>query len=153
MEFTVTDLPAQRAAAILHRGAYHDIGAAFDRLGAWMGEHLDALAGPPLGIYTFQPEGTPPDELRSYAAVPVSPAADLSGADVEELEIAAGTYAAAIHRGSYDGLGAAWEELMAAVAAAGMDLDPDRPCLEQYRDDPSATPEAELTTVLHAAIR
>jgi AraC family transcriptional regulator len=148
MEITVRHRHAQRSAAVLHVGPYHEIGAAFDRLGAWIGTHVADVAGPPLGVYPGHPEGTPPQEWRGYAAVPVTAGADLPSGGLEALEIAGGRYAEAVHHGSYAGLPEAWQSAMTALLDAGLVADISRPCLEVYQSDPRMVAEEDLVTVL-----
>ena len=147
------DIPDRLAAAILHVGPYSLIGAAFDRLGDWGQAHSSWVAGPPLALYLNDPQTTPAEQLRSYAALPVLPGAPLApdGA-VELIPLAGGRYAVRTHHGGYDGLGQAWQEFMGAVAADGLGADWSRPCFEVYVNQPGTVPDDELVTELHQPV-
>jgi len=154
----VVELPGQRLAAVRHVGAYTGIGAAFDRLGAWARANRAAVVGAPLAIYLDDPQQVPAERLRSDAAVPVTEEVTIGGAPgigvpgVSEARLAGGRHAVAEHRGPYSGLAGAWPRFMAAVAVAGLRVDPGRPCFEVYRNEPGTVPEAELVTLLHAPL-
>jgi len=153
MEIAIVDVPDGQAAASLHVGPYSSIGDAFDRLGDWAQANAGHVTGPPLALYLNDPQTTPPDELRSYAAVPVTQDApvDPTGA-IERVPLAGGRYAVVAHHGSYAGLGQAWQELMVAVAADGLRPDWSRPCFEVYVNEPGSVPDDELITELHQPI-
>lgn len=150
MEITLVDVPDQPAAAVLHVGPYDQIGSAFERLGTWATRNPGSVTGAPLALFLDDPGSTPPDQLRSYAALPV--AQDLlldPDADVEGIRLAGGRCAVAVHVGSYAGLPQSWREFMTAVAADGLHPDPSRPCFEVYANDPGTVPEDQLRTELH----
>ena len=153
MDIAIVDIPDRQAAAILHVGPYSLIGSAFDRVGQWAQANAGVVTGPPLALYLNDPQSTPPDELRSYAAVPIAPEApaDPSGM-VERIPLAGGRYAVVAHHGSYSGLGRAWPEFMAAVAADGLNPDWSRPCFEVYANEPGTVPEDELITELYQPV-
>jgi AraC family transcriptional regulator len=153
MEITIVDVPDQQAVAVLHLGPYTQIGPAFERLGTWAKTNIGSVTGPPLALFLDDPEVTPPDQLRSYAALPV--AQDLAldeTAEVERIPVAGGRCAVAVHVGSYAGLGQAWQEFMAAVAADGLHPDGSRPSFEVYANDPGLVPPEQLRTELHQPI-
>ncbi len=153
MEITIVDIPEREAAAILHVGPYALIGSAFDTLRDWAQANADHVTGPPLALYPDDPQTTPPAELRSYAAVPVGPDAPPDPiVPVERIRLSGGRYAVVAHRGSYAGLGQAWQEFMAAVAADGLAPDWSRPCFEVYVTEPGSVPEDDLITELHQPI-
>jgi effector-binding domain-containing protein len=62
---TPTLLPGGRAVMATHVGAYDEIGAAWERTTAWMGEHGLEGAGPPWEAYLTGPEepGPPVTEI------------------------------------------------------------------------------------------
>ena len=158
-EIRVEELPEQRLAAVRHVGPFSEIGAAFDRLGAWVQANPDAVVGAPLAIYLDDPGRVPPDRLRSDAAVPITADVTVGGAPgfgvpgVSELALAGGRYAAQTHVGPYAGLAQAWPRFMASVAASALVPDWSRPCFEVYRSDPQEVAEADLVTVLHQPVR
>ncbi len=153
MEITLVDIPERQAAAVLHVGPFDGIGAAFARVGAWAQANSGLVTGEPLALYLDDPQRTAPDELRSYAAVPISSDAALdSSGEVEAIALAGGRYAVATHRGSYAGLAAAWQEFMAAVPADGQRPDWSRPCFEVYANMPGMVPDEDLVTELYQPI-
>lgn len=153
MEITIVDVPDQSAAAVLHVGPYDEIGPAFEALGTWAKANLESVTGPPLALYLDPPETTAPEQLRSYAALPVAQGLPLDVAgEVEQIHLAGGRCAVAAHVGSYAGLGQAWLAFMAAVEVDGLHPDWSRPCFEVYANDPGSVPEEELRTELHQPI-
>ncbi len=158
MDVTVTELPERRAVAVAHVGPFDQIGTAFDQLRSWMLAHADLVATAPLAIYADDPNSTPAEQLRSYAAVPIRPEAELAAdgsgdAGVQEIPVPGGRYAVGVHRGSYAGLAQAWLAVMAAIDAAGLDADWSRPSFEIYATDPGTVPEDQLLTELYVPLR
>jgi AraC family transcriptional regulator len=153
MDIALVDIPERPVAAILHVGPYPLIGAAFDRLGERAQANAGLVVGPPMALYPDDPQATPPDELRSYAALPIAPEApiDPSGT-VERLSVAGGRYAVVAHHGTYAGLGNAWQEFMAAVAADGLRPDWSRSCFEVYANEPGTVPDDQLITEMYQPI-
>lgn len=149
MEITVVSLPGGRSAAAMHVGPFQDLGRTFQVVGTWAQAHLSDLTGPPRVIYHDDPQATPPEELRSFVAVPVSEDAVIDeSAGVQEYTLPAGSYATTAHVGPYTRLASTWEQFMVRTGAGGLPLDPSRPFFEVYISDPDATPEAELATEL-----
>lgn len=157
-ELVIVDLSPRRLAAVRHVGPFEGIGAAFGRLGQWVGGHPGAAVGAPVAVYLDDPATTPADRLRSDAAVPIGddvvmPGVPGSGVPgVGESRLAGGRYATATHHGPYAGLPGAWGRMMAALAAHGLSVDPTRPCFEVYENDPAGVAPADLVTVLHQPI-
>lgn len=58
-----------------------------------------------------------------------------------------GKYASYLYKGAYDGIGKAFEKMFRELNEHGLELRPSA-CLENYLNDPSKTPEAELLTEL-----
>jgi AraC family transcriptional regulator len=152
MDMTVVELPDRRAAGVLHVGPYHEIGGAFERLGAWIAAHPGAATGPPLGLYISNPEATAPGDLHSYAAVPVGNGVEVHDRGVEEIRIAGGRYATFTHHGTYAALPQAWASFTERMRGSGLTPDPSRPGFEEYANDPGQVPEDELITVLFLAV-
>jgi AraC family transcriptional regulator len=152
MEITIADIPDQQAAAVLHVGPYDQIGPSFERLGTWAKTHLGSVTGPPLALFLDDPESTPPDRLRCYAALPVVPDLALEGTGVEPIRLPGGRCAVAVHVGSYAGLGQSWQEFMTAIEADGLHPDASRPCFEVYANDPGMVPQEQLRTEMHQPI-
>jgi AraC family transcriptional regulator len=153
MDIALVDIPERPVAAILHVGPYPLIGAAFDRLGDWAQRNAGVITGPPMALYPDDSQTTPPDELRSFAALPIAPQASIDPAGtVERITVAGGRYAVAAHHGTYAGLANAWQEFMAAVAADGLNPDWSRSCFEVYANEPGTVPEEELVTEMYQPI-
>jgi AraC family transcriptional regulator len=153
MDIALVDIPERPVAAILHVGLYPLIGSAFDRLGQWAQLNADIVTGPPMALYPDDSQSTAPDELRSYAALPIAPQAAVDPAGtVERITVAGGRYAVAAHHGNYAGLPNAWQEFMAAAAADGLNADWSRSCFEVYANEPGTVPEDELVTEMYQPI-
>ncbi len=154
MDTEIVELPELRGVGILHVGAYDTLGAAFDRLGAWMMAHQGELRGAPRAVYVDDAQ-TPPDRLRTWVAVPVSEDLVLSGHDdpVRPCALPGGRHVRGVHRGAYEGLATAWPSFMDAIEASGQELDGSRPCSEVYVSNPGETAEEDLVTELYQPIR
>ncbi len=73
----VENLSPMATIAIPHTGSYSGIVAAFEKLGAWAGEHNLWMKGPKMaGVYCDDPTTTPEAQLRSLAGLE-----DLGGAE------------------------------------------------------------------------
>ena len=153
MDIALVDIPERPVVAILHVGPYPLIGAAFDRLGDWAQRNAGVITGPPMALYPDDSQTTAPDELRSYAALPIAPQASIDPAGpFERITVAGGRYAVAAHHGNYAGLANAWQEFMAAVAADGLNPDWSRSCFEVYANEPGTVPDDELITEMYQPI-
>ena len=143
MNVTIKDQPELRVAGIRHIGPYHEIGRAFGKLGA--------IAGPAMkpgmqmiGVYHDDPATTPPEKLRSDAAITLPGGAHAPNGLVEQ-RVPAGRYASVVHVGPYEGLPAAWAQLKNDwLPASGHAMG--HPSYELYLNDPTSTPKAELRT-------
>jgi AraC family transcriptional regulator len=152
MGVEIREMPAMRVGAIRHVGEYHQIGKAFERLGA--------IAGPAglfqrpgavmLGIYYDDPDTIPQDQLRSDAAIVVAEDVRLPDGLVEQ-RIPGGRYASAEHVGPYEGLVAAWPRLKRAVLESGQRTDA-RPSYEIYRNNPMTVPKEQLLTEIYLPV-
>ncbi len=151
MEVTATNFGPAHLVGIRHVGPYHEIGAAFGKLGAWLGANqipMEAM----LGFYYDDPRQVAPADLRSDAAAVVPEGVAIpEGNDVRIFELPERKYATATHLGSYSGLGDAWQAFEAAVQAAGFTMTDD-PCFEVYVNDCTKVPEAEVRTDLYVPI-
>ncbi len=142
----IEDRPAFRLASIPHAGRYTDIGATFDRLGAWLGARN--LIGPDarwIGIYHDDPAQVPVEKLRSEACCTVAPD---TGPDetIRIAAIAGGRHAVLRFRGPYSELDSAYRWLFGTWLAASGEEAADRPCHEEYLNDPKTTAQADLLT-------
>lgn len=147
-DVTIRDEPARRLAAIAHRGAYLDIGEAFEKAGATaaargLGPELGAM----IGVYYSDPDAVPEPELRSAAGFEISAAVEIV-APLEEIRLAAGRHAVLTHRGPYTGLAAAYSYLFGPWLAGSGEAPRDGPPFELYVNTPMDTKPGDLVTLV-----
>lgn len=145
--------PEIRVAALAHAGPYNTIGSAFDRLSVVAGP--TGLFAPPnarmIAVYYDDPESTPADSLRSAAGVTAALDAALPPG-LHEIRLAAGRWGCAVHRGSYDGLGDAWQRLLGQwLPNSGLRMGSGE-CYELYLNHPGNAREEDLQTLLYVPI-
>jgi AraC family transcriptional regulator len=145
MHVEIREFEPRKAVCMSHRGPYFMIGKTFGELGAWL-EEAGVAAGPTLGIYYDDPEGTPADELRSDAGAFVPDTFATDDPRVHIVEIAGGPYAVGTHVGPYDGLPHAWAEVVGKWLPASGCAYGDAPGLEIYLDDCTKMPAAQVRT-------
>lgn len=152
MDVTLETLKTLRLGALRHLGPYNQIGAAFEKLGAIAGG--SGLFGPEaamLAIYHDDPDSVEPAKLRSDACIVVSQDKALPDS-LTEAHLPAGTYAKTVHVGAYEGLTAAWGELMGQWLPASEHRLGTGPSFEIYRNAPGQVPDSELITELYIPI-
>ena len=146
MDITIKQQPELRVGTVRHIGPYERIAQAFERLAAVMSRAKRPPSPQLLALYYDDPQTTPPDRLRSDAAMSF-PAGTAVPAGLIERRVAGGKYASAMHAGSYEGLAQAWANLKQELDARGL-----RPTgaasYEIYLDDPMAVPPTQLRTEL-----
>ena len=135
-------------AALAHSGDYQAIGRTFERLVGVAG--AAGLLRPDVrtfGIYYDDPAAKPTSELRSEACLEVSPNWTAQG-ELRRLEIAAGRYATIEHVGPYAELPQAYAWLYGTwLPSSGVEV-ADRPCVEEYLNDPRQVPAHQLRTTI-----
>lgn len=147
MKVEIARHPELRVAAVRHIGPYIQISDAFARLGelaapARLFEQPGAMM---VALFHDDPETTPPDQLRSDAAVVVGEDVRLPGG-LTEQRIPAGEYASTIHVGPYEQLGDTWARLMGEwLPASGRRLGRGV-SYEVYHNTPMDTPREQLRT-------
>ncbi len=145
--------PEIRVATLAHSGPYNTIGSTFERLGALAGP-AGLFASPGtrmIAIYYDDPETTPTESLRSAAGLTVDPNVKLPPS-LREVRLPSGRWARMLHRGSYAGLGDAWQRLLGQwLPASGLRLGPGE-CYELYVNDPGSAREEDLETLLYIPI-
>jgi AraC family transcriptional regulator len=153
MNVEIKDMPALRVGTVRHIGPYNQISQAFERLGA--------VAGPAglfrypqaamLGLFHDDPDSTPPEQLRSDAAIVVPPDIPLPPELVEQ-KIPGGRYATTLHVGPYELLGDTWTRFMGEwLPASGHRLGPGV-SYEIYVNNPTNARPEELETELYVPI-
>ena len=153
MDVRIETREAKRIVYLRHVGPYAGIGEKFQQLSAWAGPK--GVFGPNtemLGIYYDNPEVTPPEKLRSDAALTVGDGVEAEG-DVQVGEVAGGEYAIATHKGPYSGLMDAYRWLY-AVWLPSCGRDPaDAPGFEKYLNSPEDTAQADLLTDIYVPLK
>jgi AraC family transcriptional regulator len=146
MDVTIKQQPELRVAGIRHIGPYQNIGQAFGRIGGM-------LKGPPpagsqmIALYHDDPATTPPDQLRSDAAISLAPGTPNPDGLIEQ-RVSAGRYAFTLHKGSYEGLPAAWNALKNEwLPTSGHRMG--HPGYEIYLNNPMTSEKAELLTEIY----
>jgi AraC family transcriptional regulator len=112
LQVELQEMPELRVATVRHLGPYNRISEAFGRLGELAA--AAELIGPDaemLALYHDDPEMTPGPDLRSDAAIVVSPDAVVPGGMCVQ-RIPAGLYACTAHVGSCTQLGDVWARFM-----------------------------------------
>lgn len=129
-----------------HLGDYQKIGDAFGKLDAWAGARGLFVPGTRLiGVYYDDPSCTPLAELRSHAGISVAPGTPLDGM-VETVHLQGGRYAVLTHKGPYAELPNSYTWLFGTwLPQSGLEAD-DRPCFEDYLNDPRQLPPSEWLT-------
>lgn len=151
MKIEFQKLEPIRVATLRHIGLYNQIGAKIGALCEWGATH--GAGGPDndvMAIYYDNPQTTPPEQLRSDAALKVDENVQADG-DVKITTIEGGLYAVGTYIGAYCGIGQAWGEFMAQLGQMGRKSRP-APCFELYVNDPCSTPEAELITEFYEPV-
>ena len=154
IDVAIRDLPAQRLLGIRHVGSYLEIGTAFDRLAAWAA--VRGALGPAtrwIGVYHDDPSATPRDRLRADACITAPEAGAVPESEVTAIDLPAGRCAVFRHVGPYVELEAAYLRVVRDwLPGSGEEL-ADRPCFEDYVNDPKTTRPAELITDIHFPLR
>lgn len=142
---TRTD-PARRLAAVPHKGPYHEIARAFEKLGSTVAARgLHGRFGQMVGVYYDSPADTKPADLRSHAGLEVP--ADLPiDAPLEEVTLPAGRHAVLTFKGPYAGLPAAYDQLFGLWLPQSGETPAESPVFEVYLNSPIDTAPADLVT-------
>jgi len=142
---TIDDL---EVAAILRRGAYEGINAAFQKISGILstGGHWPQTRGM-VGVYYDDPSSVPEAELKSHAGVIWTGGKMPEG--LEKVTLAGGKYAVLRLKGPYTGLMPAHQYLYGAWLAETQESLRDAPSFEVNVNDPSDTAPADLITDIH----
>jgi AraC family transcriptional regulator len=126
--------------ALRHVGAYSDVGAVWNAL--YSAVLARGASGAAYGLCYDDPEVTEPSRFRYDACLAVG---------IEPFDgfrrhvIAAGTYAVALHRGSYTALGVTYGKLMRWALDRDLAIATDA-SVERYLDAPGTVAEPDLRT-------
>jgi len=149
----IVEVAPMRLACVHHKGPYHEIGAAFGRLGEIAGPSgLFAYPGAAMiAAYLDDPATKAAEELDSVAGVSVPNGVDIG--ELEEFLLPGGKYFKAVVHGPYSGLGEAWSEVCGKlIPEAGLRFAPGIP-FEMYMNDCSVTPPEEVRTDIYVPIQ
>lgn len=140
MEASITTLTARPILGVRATVKTSEIGATIGELAPRLAQHAGSrAAGPMLARYHSWGEKGGEMEL----ALPVTEPVESSG-DLVAGELPAGRAVVATHVGPYEGLPASWHAVQAWIEAR--ELSTRSAPWEEYLDDCSVTPEAELRT-------
>jgi AraC family transcriptional regulator len=144
----IRDEPARRLAALPHKGSYHDISRAFEKLGITLGARgLMDQATDMIGVYYDDPAAVAEAELASHAGL-AFPESILFEAPLEELRLPPGPHAVLRYQGPYSGLPAAYDQLFRNWLPGSGRLPANSPVFERYLNTPmDAAPEDLLTEI------
>ena len=135
---------ARRIVGLAHKGAYPEIGQAFEKVSAIATSRgLWPNVKSMLGLYYDDPVAEA--DLRSFAALEVS--ADMALPDgLEEMNVAKGDVAVLLFTGPYSGLKAAYDYLYGDwLPNSGREIR-DAPSYEVYLNSPMDTAPEDLLT-------
>ena len=146
-DVSIRHIPAARLAGLPHRGAYMEIGRAFDTLFGVLGAR--GLLQPGIcmmGVYYSDPTTVPEAELRSFAAITLPDDSFPVAPPLERAELRGGDYAVLRHKGPYSDMRPAYDWLYGEWLLQSGREAADAPCFEAYLNDPRDTPPTELLT-------
>ncbi|MCP9480774.1 AraC family transcriptional regulator [Shimia sp. CNT1-13L.2] len=147
---TIREEGVRKAAGLLHKGNYSEIGKSFEAFGAvCQSRNLWAQCGPMLGVYFDNPDDKAEADLLSIAG------ATWHGEvpeDFESCEIPAGRYAVLTYTGPYAGIHGAYEALFGEWLPKSGEMPADTPCLEVYLNNPRDTAPDDLVTEICLAL-
>lgn len=143
---TVRDDVPVDVVALRLQGDYERIGGTFERLHAlaaargWVTE-----ATRYFGVYYHDPAATAAADLRSDACLSAPPGFEGEG-DLRPLTLAGGRHAVLLHVGPYAELDRAYTWLYREWLPTSGAVPADRPCVEEYLNNPRQVPPSELRT-------
>jgi len=152
MKTEVVDFPGSRLAAVRHIGPYHEIGAAFRKLGMTAGP-MGLFAQPNAfgaALYLDDPETVAASELNSLAGVMVPDGVPIG--ELEEARLDAGRYLKATFVGHYSGLGEAWGAVYGKYIPEGGYQLREGTCFEVYLNDCNVVAPDDLITEIYVPI-
>ena len=149
----IRELDQMTLVGLHHKGAYMDIGIAFEKLGAW--GQKQGLFGPgnaSMALYYDDPDLVPTAELRSFAGMLEIHPVELS-APFERITVEPGKFAVMQFKGPYSELSTAYNWLYGTwLEGANVELR-DAPCMEDYLNNPRLVAPSELLTDIFMPIK
>jgi AraC family transcriptional regulator len=142
-----------RLAALPHKGAYHEISRAFQKLSAVMAsrDHF-RQSGRMIAVFYDDPQSTAEPLLRSHAGFELTGPTSLS-APLEQITLGGGRQAVLTYTGPYAGLPAAYDELFGVWLPQSGEEPADTPSFEVYLNSPTDTVPEALITELHLPLQ
>ena len=133
-------------AALRHTGDYMEIGTTFERLFAWaVGRGLVSPQTRSIGVYYDDPDAVPAASLRADAGISAGPDVVVDG-DLNIVEVRGGRHAVLRHKGPYAELHKAYRWLYREWLPKSGEQCADRPCFEEYLNNPRTLPPEEWLT-------
>jgi effector-binding domain-containing protein len=120
-----------------------DIGAAFGAIFGYLGEVGETPVGAPFALYYGDMNEFNLEDFEMELCVPVSRLLEGKG-DIASREVAGGPAAAIMHKGPYNAVEPAYNDLDAWIRENGYEYA--GPAREVWLNDPSQVPESELLT-------
>ncbi len=143
---TIRTDATRRLAAVPHKGAYHEINRAFEKLFATIAARgMMRVTNLMVGVYYDDPAATPAPDLRSHAGTIVGDDVALA-APLEEVRLPAGRHAVLTYTGPYAGLPAAYDQLYGIWLPQSGEAPADTPPFEVYLNSPMDVPPEKLVT-------
>lgn len=144
------DDPAELA-ALAYQGAYFRIGPTFEDLGRRLHAAGTPHRGPAYAIYYDDPNVTPAAACRAHAGVTIAPGASLPPG-FDRVVVPGGRVAVYVHKGSYDGIAAAWDAMYRWFETSG-EVEDDRPPFDRYLNGPDEVAPMDLLTEICVPLR
>lgn len=144
---TIEDLPAARAAGVLHVGPYPEMGRAFQQLcGLIAARNLLPHITHMIAVYHDAPGSKPEAQLSAHAAVVTADGfpTDIQGLDY--FDLAGGRYAVMAHKGPPATLKSAYQWLYGQWLPQSGEEPRDAPPIEVYVTDPRTTATDQMRT-------
>ena len=138
--------PARRLVCLPHKGAYPEIGRAFEKLGATIAARgLFPRMGHMVGVYYDSPADVAPDALRSHAGFETAADTPIA-APLQEVDLPGGRHAVLTFKGPYAGLPAAYDQLFGIWLPTSGETPANSPIFEVYLNTPMDTAPEDLVT-------
>ncbi|NKB77328.1 MAG: helix-turn-helix domain-containing protein [Gammaproteobacteria bacterium] len=152
MQIDITTKPAVNYAYMTHYGPYNGIAGMFDTLIQWgLTKGIDPANCEVFSLSYDSPKNTPSEQLRSDACVAIPEKLQSRIAESDDIKIATldeQRYAVYTHKGKYDDIADAYEQMIGSWAAESNEQIADKPFVEVYNNDCRSLPQSEWLTDL-----